>query len=86
MRARRELPGVSLWASDGVHPTPAGTYLTACVLYATLTGRSPVGIPGRTVRATTDSRTFRPVELAEADAAALQGVAVATVTATPSRH
>ena len=85
MRARRERPTVRLWADDGVHPTPAGTYLAACVLYATLTGRSPVGIAWRTVRATTDGRTFRPVELPEADAAALQGVAAATVTTAAAR-
>jgi hypothetical protein len=41
--ARRELPALALHAGDGSHPTPAGSYLTACVLYATITGRSPVG-------------------------------------------
>ena len=34
-------PQVGLWAGDGVHPTAAGSYLAACVLYAELTGRSP---------------------------------------------
>jgi hypothetical protein len=29
---------------DGSHPTAAGTYLAACVFFATLLGRSPVGI------------------------------------------
>jgi len=29
---------------DGSHPTAAGTYLSACVFFATLLGRSPVGV------------------------------------------
>ena len=36
-------PQLSLWASDGKHPSRLGSYLAACVFYATLTGRSPVG-------------------------------------------
>jgi hypothetical protein len=30
---------------DESHPTPAGSYLAACVIYATLTGRDPSGAP-----------------------------------------
>lgn len=37
-------PFVGLYSSDGSHPSPAGTYLAACVIYASLTGRSPLGI------------------------------------------
>jgi hypothetical protein len=43
--ALEERPELDLHVSDGSHPTPAGSYLTACVLYATLTGRSPEGAP-----------------------------------------
>ena len=32
-----------LYSSDGSHPSLAGSYLAACVLYATMTGDSPVG-------------------------------------------
>jgi hypothetical protein len=39
----REDPGIVLWQSDGSHPTPAGTYLAACVLYTRLFGPCPVG-------------------------------------------
>jgi len=42
--ALRERPGLVLNSADG-HPTPAGTYLAACVLYGTIYGRSPVGNP-----------------------------------------
>jgi hypothetical protein len=33
-----------LWQGDGVHPTTAGTYLAACVFYASIFDRSPVGL------------------------------------------
>ena len=32
-----------LYSSDGSHPSLSGSYLAACVLYATMTGESPVG-------------------------------------------
>jgi hypothetical protein len=38
-------PDLDLFLADGSHPTPAGSYLAACVMYSTLTGRSPVGAP-----------------------------------------
>lgn len=34
----------ALYQEDGSHPSPEGTYLVACVLYAVLTGESPVGL------------------------------------------
>lgn len=40
-------PSINLFYRDGSHPSPAGTYLNACVFYATLFGRSPVGLPSR---------------------------------------
>ena len=33
-----------LFNSDGFHPAKHGTYLTACVFYKKLTGKSPVGL------------------------------------------
>ena len=33
----------NLYDSDGSHPSASGSYLAACVLYATMTGNSPVG-------------------------------------------
>jgi hypothetical protein len=46
-RALEADPRAPLFAPDGSHPAPAGTYLTACVFYAVLTGRSPVGLGAR---------------------------------------
>ena len=34
-------PGLELWESDGQHPSKLGSYLAACVFYATLTHRDP---------------------------------------------
>lgn len=42
-------PGIRLTVSDKRHPTPAGTYLEACVIYATLTGKSPEGAKRATI-------------------------------------
>lgn len=33
-----------LWQADGSHPTIAGTYLAACVFYATIFRQSPTGL------------------------------------------
>lgn len=33
-RVRRECPSLQLYNSDGSHPSPAGSYLAACVFYA----------------------------------------------------
>jgi len=41
-RALRERPNLHLYSQDG-HPTVAGTYLAASVLYRTIFGRSPAG-------------------------------------------
>ena len=34
---------INLYAVDKRHPSAAGTYLASCVVFAALTGRSPVG-------------------------------------------
>lgn len=36
-------PELNLYAIDKRHPSAAGTYLASCVVFAALTGRSPVG-------------------------------------------
>jgi hypothetical protein len=42
-KALTRRPRLELWARDGTHPSRAGSYLAACVFYALLTRRSPVG-------------------------------------------
>jgi hypothetical protein len=66
-RALAEHPTIGLFDSDGSHPSPAGTYLAACVFHAVLSGRRPSAVDGA------------PPGLAPADAAELRTVAEATV-------
>jgi hypothetical protein len=40
-------PEIELYASDGVNPSPAGSYLAACAIYATMFGRNPEGVPAK---------------------------------------
>ncbi len=40
-------PQLNLYFSDGSHPSPIGSYVAACVFYATLYGKSPVGLSRR---------------------------------------
>jgi hypothetical protein len=42
-RAIQKQPELNLYAPDKRHPSLAGTYLATCVVFAALTGRSPVG-------------------------------------------
>jgi hypothetical protein len=48
-RARELRPGFPLYDEDRSHPSPLGTYLTACVFYKVFTGKSPVGLSERLV-------------------------------------
>ena len=50
-----------LHSSDKKHPTPTGTYLAACVFYATIYGQSPEGLPGRIGKLTDDEA--RPLQI-----------------------
>ncbi len=68
---------VDLFSADGAHPSPAGSYLAACVIYASLTGKSPKGAPVR-IEGSPWSRTegiidtSRRVELVTLDRAVAQ--------------
>lgn len=46
-QAKALRPDLELYHPDGSHPSPSGTYLSACVMYAILFDRSPVGLPAR---------------------------------------
>lgn len=39
-------PDISLYSPDGIHPTVAGSYLAALVIYGVLSGQSPEGLSG----------------------------------------
>jgi hypothetical protein len=84
---RTRWPDLDLHVADGSHPNPAGTYLTACVLYATLTGRDPRGatphISGhpysRAIQGIDTTQTVTLVDLAPPLARRLQEVAWSVV-------
>jgi hypothetical protein len=59
----RDRPELDLFAPDREHPSLSGTYLETCVVYATLTRRSP------------ESLGYVPAGIAAADAAYLRHVA-----------
>jgi hypothetical protein len=73
-KARAANPELQLYQNDKSHPTPAGSYLAACVFYATLFDKSPVGLPGEL----RDGFTVL-IRLAPADARTLQEIAWQTV-------
>jgi uncharacterized protein DUF4886 len=62
----------ALWQNDGSHPTVKGTYLAACVFYATIFRQSPMGLRYHD-------------GLPDTDAARLQQVAASTVLTDPAR-
>jgi hypothetical protein len=87
--ALKKNPGLELHQKDLSHPTPAGSYLAACVLYSTLYGKSAAGLTGRIVGRNVDNSGRVPdhgenevapnkselVNLSKPDAAFLQQVA-----------
>jgi len=68
-----------LHRGDNSHPTVEGSYLAACVFYATLTGRNPVGLPGRLRARLKNGRTAPLATLPAERARFLQTVAWQTV-------
>lgn len=71
---REQKPDIGLFASDGSHPSAAGSYLAACVFFATITGKSPVGLPGKFTN-TDDEGKVLSKELKAEDALFLQQAA-----------
>ncbi len=44
MASRAADSTINLWSSDNSHPSMAGSYLTACVFYATIYEKTPIGL------------------------------------------
>jgi len=42
--AYNEFPGIKLHHDDGTHPNLQGTYLAACTVFASIYGKSPIGL------------------------------------------
>jgi hypothetical protein len=44
-QVRQQSPAIELYYKDGSHPSPAGSYLAACVMYTTIFHQNPAGLP-----------------------------------------
>ncbi len=53
-QALKTRPNLILHQDDGSHPNPAGSYLAACVFYATIYQKSPEGLPAHIASALVD--------------------------------
>jgi hypothetical protein len=79
--AMKVRPDFALHVIDKSHPNPAGSYLAACVFYASLYGKSPEGLPARITGTIVDhtgkvsDAQGELVNLSKEDAAFLQRVA-----------
>ncbi len=67
-------PTLTLHDADGNHSAPAGAFLAALVLYATITGQSPLNLP-----------TLSQYPVGAALQATLRGIAAETVATIPPR-
>lgn len=79
MKAEELDPTIELYDPDGSHPSAIGTYLTACVFHAILTGKSPVGLPERLIHQDKDGEKLYLNILPQRIALFCQQVAQATV-------
>lgn len=77
--AREACPQLQLYDQDQIHPSPIGSYLAACVLYATLYRQSPVGVSRRIFSSqfntAAEGKRIELAGLADADALTLQQIA-----------
>lgn len=76
---RRDHPKIELYYEDGEHAGPRGSYLAACVFYAVMTGKSPLGMP-----AAVSVSGDRLIDLPESEANILQQYAQQAVLGAPS--
>jgi hypothetical protein len=82
-------PGLAFYAWDGLHPTPAASYLAALVIYQGLSGRSPVGLPaalelGNGTRVEIPTREARVLQEAAAEASRFAGEVPQKTIVTPA--
>mmetsp|Transcript_57456 Transcript_57456/g.130189 ORF Transcript_57456/g.130189 Transcript_57456/m.130189 type:complete len:276 (-) Transcript_57456:127-954(-) len=71
-----------LYAPDTFHPSRLGTYLAACVFFAAVTGKTPVGLPWRPPPSCAHDEemlradgSWQPREMSEGDVCTLQAAA-----------
>lgn len=74
-KARTLRPDLILFDPDGSHPSTVGTYLTACVFYAVLTGETPIGLPSRLISKDKDGEKLYLNIISNGDAQFCQKIA-----------
>jgi hypothetical protein len=57
----KQNPQMDLWQDDGSHPKEGGTYLAACVFYATLYRQSPEGLSYRGDLSADEAKTLQKI-------------------------
>ena len=72
--AKRLRPEIDLYDPDGSHPSPLGTYLTACAFFSHLSGQSSVGFPARLVSTDQNGEKLYLTIVPPSDAAFCQDV------------
>lgn len=80
LEAWERRPSLALYGPDGFHPSEAGTYLAALVVYGGITGAPLDGLPARLTRSDGGR-----LEVSQAQARLLQSVAAATLAGTSRR-
>lgn len=73
--ARTRRPDLNLYSEDGSHPSSEGSYLAACVLFATLTGEPSASLPFRPSFTDANGETITLMRLNKTDATFLQTIA-----------
>lgn len=79
--SKTQFPSIDLYAADGHHPGPAGTYLGACMFYKFFTGKTPAGLPASIDYKFADGKAYGMASLNPRDAKALQTIADSLVQA-----
>jgi hypothetical protein len=73
--ALKQKPGIALYSKDGSHPSPLGTYLSACVFYTALTGENPNGLPNEIQTTNAEGKTVVLFRISKQNATFCQRVA-----------
>lgn len=80
---RKAHPDLDLHMLDRIHPSPKGTYLTACVLYGTMFGGDIAAFPDKLTVKDNSGKPKVLVELSTEDGKLLRAAAVAALAAKP---
>lgn len=73
--ARTRRPDLNLYSQDGSHPSSVGSYLAACVLFATLTDEPCAGLPFRLSAPDAHGESLTLMRVKKQDATFLQTIA-----------